>query len=129
MTYSDQALEIVQGTRDGNDLAPEHLKLVELCVNGWLSEAGEVAFAELYANVTKPKGYTRPWLHGIEHLTKDHAGFVYWKGRAVEHYSFYGDDAFEHEKAAAEEIARRCRILEARSEPISTSSVVWRWEE
>ena len=66
MPAIDDALEILRATRDGEDLAPEHLKLVEIAVNGWLSEAGEIAFAELLANVRG--GYVRPWLHGVEHL-------------------------------------------------------------
>ena len=80
----DMAIEILRKTNDGNDLAPEHLKLVEVAANGWLSEAGEVAFHELHRDVEN--GYKKPWLHGIEHLTRDHEGYVYWKGRRVEHY-------------------------------------------
>src|SRR5947209_17655079 len=57
----DKALEIIRATHDGNDLSPPHLKLVELAVNGFLTEQGKLAFEELYRNATKPGGYTIPW--------------------------------------------------------------------
>jgi hypothetical protein len=124
----DKALEIIRVTHDGDDLSPPHLKLVELAVNGLLNEAGELAFEELYQNATKPIGYTVPWFHGIEHLTRDHQGYVRWKGLQVEHYDSpwcYSDQARE----AAEEAARRCQLLESRGEVPSTEKVIWRWPE
>ena len=121
----EKALFILEKTNDGTDLSPEHLKLVETAVNGWLSESGEVAFDELYKNV---KGrYKKPWFHGIEHLTIDYKGYVYWKGSEVEHYTLswaYSDEA----KKAAQELARRCRLLEARGVDVSTRTVVWDWK-
>jgi hypothetical protein len=80
----DKALEIIEVTHDGNDLSPPHLKLTELAVNGFLNEEGKLAFEELYRNATKPGGYTVPWFHDIEHLTRDHQGYVRWKGNRVE---------------------------------------------
>jgi len=38
------AIEILKATNDGDNLAPVDLKLVELAVNRYLNEAGEVAF-------------------------------------------------------------------------------------
>ena len=122
----DTAIEILQKTQDGNDLTPEHLSLVQSAVNGWLSEAGEVAFYELEQNVEN--GYKKPWLHGIEHLTRDHEGYVYWKGRHVEHYDAPWVCSQEG-KEQAEEVARRCSIIEARGETPTTLSVIWRWDE
>jgi hypothetical protein len=121
----DMAITILQKTNDGDDLAPEHLYLVQEAVNGHLSEQGEVAFYQLYESVLK--GYKKPWLHGIEHLTIDHAGRVYWKGKQVEHYDFpwaYSEAA----KSEAQEIARRCQILEGRGIDPDTTSVCWKWE-
>ena len=87
---------ILRATNDGNDLSGEDLWLVqEMCDHG-LNEAGEVAFYDLAARVER--GYVKPWLHGVEHLTKDHVGYVYWRGVRVEHYSY--EDA-EREAAAA----------------------------
>lgn len=119
------ALEIITATHDGDDLAPHHLKLVELAVNGFLSEQGEVAFNELVANVRA--GYQKPWFHGIEHLTIDHEGFVYWKDQQVEHYTprwAYSDDA----QRQALELERRCLHLEAVGEEVNGATALWDWE-
>lgn len=36
----DDYLAILRLSRDGDDLSPRHLKLLETCVNGFASEAG-----------------------------------------------------------------------------------------
>jgi len=120
----DQAIEILQKTNDGNDLAPEHLKLLEMTVNGLINEAGEIAFEELYQNVMK--GYKRPWFHGIEHLTRDHEGYVYWKDARVEHYSF---SDYEQEGRAAAELADICREIEARGGQVTSGNVMKVYDE
>jgi hypothetical protein len=120
----DMALYIIQNTHDGNDLAPEHLYMVQAACNGWLTEEGEVAFYELYASVMK--GYVKPWYHGIEHMTKDHEGYIYWKGVEVEHYSF---DDYEKADAAAKELAGRCRFLESKGIEPTCRRVIWEWKD
>lgn len=124
MNTTERAIYILSNTNDGDDLAPEHLYLVQCAVNGALSAVGKEQFNALYLNVKS--GYSRPWLHGIKNLTKDNEGYVYWKGTQVEHYSF--SDA-ERERESAKEIARRCSILEDRGDAISVNSVVWNWED
>lgn len=125
-TIFPAALEILQATNDGDNLDPQHLKLVELAVNGLLNEAGKAAFAELLANVRS--GYTKPWFHGIEHLTRDHEGYVRWKGHAVEHYEPTYASTADAQKEAGE-IARRCRIIEARGQTPNTGNVIWSWPD
>lgn len=49
------------------------------------------------------------WFHGIEHLTQDGQGFINWKDRFVEHYSYHDK---EEEKKAAEQLATDCRKVE-----------------
>lgn len=127
MTACDKAVAILRATRDGEELSPGHLSLLQAAVNGWLSETGEVAFDALYAQV-ESGGYRAPWFHGIEHLSLDHEGYVYWKGREVEHYNMPW--AFEPEgRTSALELARRCRILEGRGETPTTNTAIWLWEE
>lgn len=119
------AIEIIAATHDGDDLAPHHLKLVEMAVNGFLNEQGEVAFYELVEQVRA--GYQKPWFHGIEHLTIDHEGFVYWKDKRVEHYTpgwAYSDKAREQ----AIELAERCKHLEAIGVEVSGATAIWDWE-
>jgi len=122
----DKACEILHKTRDGDDLSPPDLYLLQEMVNDRLNEAGKRAFEELYQNVLK--GYKPPWFHGIEHLTRDHVGYVLWKGKRVEHYDSpwaYSADA----KKNAEEVASRCRILESRGETPTTQNVIWTWPD
>ena len=122
----DKAIEIIQHTNDGDDLAPEHLKLVELAVNGYLNEKGVEAFQKLYENVEA--GYVRPYFHGIEHLMLDHEGFVYWKGQHVEHYNIpwaYSDEG----KAQALELAKRCQQIESEGREVNSRTAIWDWKE
>ena len=125
-TLADQAIEILQKTSDGDDLDPGHLKLLELAVNGRLNIAGKGAFAALLASVRS--GYVKPWFHGVEHVTRNHEGYVLWRGKPIEHFS--GDYAISDEAAIyVNELARRCAILEAQGVTPDTNHVVWRWND
>lgn len=120
------AIHILQKTNDGDDLAPEHLYLLQEAVNGHLGKKGEIDFSQLYNSVLK--GYKKPWLHGIEHLTIAHDGYVYWKDKQVEHYDFpwaYSEEA----RVQALEIERQCKVLETRGIEPTTISVVWDWKD
>ena len=121
----EKAEEILRSTSDGDNLSPEHLKLVEMAVNGFVNEAGEKAFLDLSEQCKA--GYKKPWFHGIENLTIDHIGYVYWKGHQVEHYDSPWRWSAEA-KAAAEELARRCRILEERGNSVNLQTAIWKWE-
>lgn len=127
MNTCEMACEIVKETRDGEDLAPEHLWLVENAVNGFLNETGTEKFKALHGEVISGK-YRKPWLHGIEHLTLDQEGYVYWKENQVEHYDF--PFAFtEKGKTAALELTQRCLHLEARKIEVNSSTAIWHWEK
>jgi len=126
MDTCEMGIEILQKTKDGNDLDPIHLKLVEMAVNGFLNENGMDAFRCLHEEVMK--GYRKPWFHGIEHLSLDHDGYVYWKGRKVEHYDF--PFAYSGEgKESASELAERCKRLEGLGVEVNVTNVIWKWEE
>ena len=79
MTNCEKAIEILQRTHDGDDLAPQHLRLVELAVNDMVTEVGQAAFEQLYTQIAG-NTYVQPWYHDIENLRKDHRGYV--TGRA-----------------------------------------------
>jgi hypothetical protein len=131
-TTSDKAIDILRATSDGDNLAPPDLKLVEMAVNHQLNEAGEAAFDELHRNAMKPEGYTKPWFCGIQHMTRDHTGHVYWKGIVVEHYDhdFWRTHNWKEQmKQDAEELARRCRLLERINQTPTVRTAVLRWEE
>ncbi len=88
-------------------------------------EEGEAAFYELVGNVRA--GYQKPWFHGIEHLTIDHEGFIYWKDQRVEHYTprwAYSEEAQQQALVLAE----RCKHLEAIGEEVNGTAAIWDWE-
>jgi len=125
MTNCEKAIEILQRTHDGDDLAPQHLRLVELAVNDMVTEVGQAAFDQLYTQITGGT-YVQPWYHDIENLRKDHRGYVYWKEIQVDHYSF---DKYEDAHEAALELADRCRTLEMLGLPVSTAHQAWWYDE
>ena len=127
----DRALDILRRTNDGNDLIPFDLWLLQEAVNGHLNDRGRQAFLELCGRVDA--GYCIGWLHGIEHLVMAPDGYVSWRGEVVEHYdqglrtSEDGQACPGGGRGQALEIARRCRILEERGEPVNSITVVWTW--
>lgn len=125
-SYADNAIEILQRTRDGEDLDPAHLKRVELAVNGFLHEQGRLAFDTLLAQARA--GYVKPWFRGAQHMTRNHEGHVLWKGNAVGHFSgayAHSDEA----KTYLAQLGRRCAAIEAQGAVPDTLSVVWRWPD
>ena len=124
-TYIDMSLEILQKTDDGDRLDPSDLYLLQTAVNGGLSEIGEVAFMDLHSRCSGGE-YKKPWFHDIEHMTRCHEGYVYWKGKQVEHYSFRN---YKEEGEAVEELAQRCLHLEKIDVKVSCSNAVWNWEK
>lgn len=116
--------EILQKTNDGDDLAPCHLKFLENGINGYLSEKGEVFLYQLHEQVMK--GYKKPWYHGIEHMTQDHEGYIYWKGKQVEHYSH---EHYEDADRDAKELAERCKLLEKNGLKVSSMNAIWNWKD
>ena len=121
----DKAIAILQATSDGDRLAPLDLKLVENAVNGFLNEEGIKVFNQLHETIAAGK-YKQPWFHGIEYMTIDHVGYIYWKGAVVEHYEppwAYSKEAKEN----AQELKRRCDILESKGIPLNITTVIWNW--
>jgi hypothetical protein len=123
----DMACDILQKTNDGDDLEPMHLKLIEDAVNGFLNEKGIEVLNELHKTVISGQ-YKKPPFHGMEHLTIDHAGYVYWNGHQVEHYELPGAYSEEAHEAAIE-LERRCEVLESRGIVPSVNSAIWNWPE
>lgn len=123
----EMAIAILQKTNDGDDLDPKELKLLENAVNGFLNDYGQKLFTELHQRVIAGT-YKKPFFHNIEHLTINHVGYVYWKGKMVEHYSLswaYSQDA----EKSARELARRCLYLEQIGIEVNSSNAVWLWEK
>lgn len=49
--FYDEAIFILQNTEDGNQLSQADLRLVELAVNGFLSDLGVEKFLELHRKI------------------------------------------------------------------------------
>jgi hypothetical protein len=123
----DKAIAILQATSDGDKLASIDLSLVESAVNGFLTTEGIKAFNKLHKTVAAGK-YKQPWFHGIENMTIEHVGYVYWKGAIIEHYEqpwAYSKEA----KKSAQELKRRCDILESKGILLNITTVIWNWVE
>lgn len=125
MSLIQLAIDILSHTHDGNDLDPNDLYLTQLAANEDLNELGEAALYDLHTRATSGK-YVKPWLFGIKHLTKDHEGYIYWKGEHVEHYNFRDAD---EERREAIELADRCRHLERIGVSVNNITAIWHWEK
>jgi len=124
----DKACAILKKTQDGDMLDPQELKIIELAVNGYLTQNGLDVFEKLYQRVVVDETYVKPYLHDIEHITRDHEGYIYYKGIHVEHYDrdyVYSEDA----KNELLELKRRCEVLESKGIEVSFVKVIWAWEE
>ena len=118
------AIEILQETNDGNDLGPQDLYFLQSAVNGLLTDAGIEEFRKLH-KIVKAGEYKMPWFHGVENLTIRESGYVYWRDKCVEHYSFpYSEDS----RVAAIDLGKRCEHLEKKGTEISISTVIFQWE-
>src|SRR6266536_6385587 len=116
----EQSIEILRHSRDGENLDPAHLSLVEAAVNNNLTECGVQAFHQLHADVVSAK-YIKPWLCGVEHVTRDLQGYVYWKGNRIEHFTYSAMDAAQL-KAITRRLAEKCRHIEALGLPVCGST-------
>jgi len=121
----EQSLEILDRTRDGNDLEPFHLSLVQAAVNNHLTARGVEAFQRLYDGVASGQ-YTKPWLAGVEHVTRDHQGYIYWKGSRIEHFTFSVMDA-DQLRQTTQRLAEKCRHIEALGLPVCGRSYFNDW--
>ncbi len=109
----DVVAEVLRHTSDGDDLSPRDLAILEAVVNsGGVDRLTDTARArwEHVVEAVRNGAYVQPSLHGVQHLTKDHDGYVRWREKVVEHYDFSDDEVGE--KAAAEYLSRCCLRLE-----------------
>jgi hypothetical protein len=124
----EDALLVLRNTSDGDDLDRSELAMVEAVANyGYsaLTAQGLQRWKRLVDAVASGT-YVRPWLHQQEHLSRDHQGYVYWRGARIEHYSFRHRS---EERAAAESLAQCCRLIERRGETVTSAMVSAVWDE
>jgi len=122
---SQKCSEILQQTQDGDLLTSEDLRLVEGMANNDLNPKGINAFLDLHQRVKN--GYVKPYFLGVEYLTRDSEGFVYWKNQKVDHYDhdyFCSGWYMEQMQMDAELLARRCQYMEKHDIPINTANQI-----
>jgi hypothetical protein len=56
-------------------------------------------------------------------ITRLHGGYIAWRGRSVEHFSFPDNEKFE---AAAIRLAEHCEMLEAKGFPVTPRTCMFR---
>lgn len=131
MTTNEKALEILSKTSDGNKLAPRDLYLLQEAVNGNLSELGMQAFDKLHEQVNAGT-YDRAkvYYYDVEHMIKDGQGYIYYKGKHVEHFSYRNTQADRaREKADLLALKARCELLEKKGIEVDAATAVWEVEK
>lgn len=114
-----KAIAILGMTEDGARLTPEHMAIVDIAAQGQLTEKGLMELDALLESVKSGAYEQAGWLSclcGIPGLRQDAAGYVYWKGSRVEHYSHKDREA---KCRAAQALAQKCLSLERRGIPVS----------
>jgi|APSaa5957512535_1039671.scaffolds.fasta_scaffold00325_80 hypothetical protein len=119
-SIGDQVTEILHNTNDGDDLSPSHLHLLQIAMNGGISEAGEVELQKVYKEV-KDGNYEPDAFYGIKGMSQDHEGYILWHGKQIEHYSF--DDPHE-EKESAEILHANILDLEKQNKEITSGNIL-----
>lgn len=117
---TDLCCEILMHTHDGDELAPEDLSLLQWGANGQLNDKGIEALQKLHAQVMAGE-YQKPYHLGVEFMTYDHEGYVYFKGHEVEHYSQSWAYSLEA-KASLQRLQQVCLFLEQQGEKIGPYS-------
>ena len=126
MTILDTVIEILSRTSDGELLTPPDLALTQYAANDGLTEAGEVRLAQLHADVLSGEYFKQAkWFRGVEHMTQNHEGYVFWKGKRVEHYSYRDDkDSRDRELASLQRLAESCKHVESLGLPVTSRNAL-----
>jgi hypothetical protein len=122
----DRVLAILHATNDGNDLAPRDLSLTELAVNQNLSEKGAAAFDKLYSDVCVQRCYdaSKVWFLDLDNVTRDHAGYIRWRGVPVEHFTF---SSGEKTRKETERLQSACQTMERFGLEVPSAAVYLLW--
>jgi hypothetical protein len=119
----EDVCELLSLTNDGNKLAPKHLSLVQLVVNGDASDYGITEFYKILNQAREGKyDAAKVWFHNIENMTTDSIGYVYYKGIHIDHFSYRDRRA---EKIKVIQLAERCKALEAKGIEVSCGNAIF----
>ena len=121
----EKGYEILARAENGYDLDPDDYRLANFASIDCLKETGIEKFNELYRRVVAGE-YAPKWLRGVENMTRDQEGYIYYKDVHVEHYnrSYMPSQSAKRELI---ELRSRCEFLERNDIPVSCVNVVWAW--
>ena len=126
LSNQQKCLAILEQDPDGESLAPGHVGFVVYAMQNSLDAAQQKTLDELYRQVIN-ETYVLPWHLGVEHMTMDSDGTMFFKGRVVEYYN--RNLAFTlGARADLVRLQQTCLFLEARGEALGTfSSFLCSW--
>ena len=120
----EKAQAVLQATKNGGKLAAQHHRLVELADHGVpLSPYQQKELDGIYVKLPE---YTPPFVHGVEHMTIDQEGVLYYKGVAVD----YGALAWTTTLGGRADVLRvqdQCRYLEAQGIRPTVQEIFFNW--
>ena len=123
MNTQKKVIAILAATFDGDDLHQHQVALCRAALNDAPDDAAATAVDVLHHQLANGKFIGRHnWFHGVRHLVKDSHGYIHWRDRIVEHYSF--GDRSDEERAAALELGNACQMLEAKDLPVNGRTVI-----
>jgi hypothetical protein len=105
------AQEVLRITRNGGALTGADFQFVSDLTEGRALPDSQARLAAIHGALVKRTYQSSRWFHGEVGLFKDSQGYVYWRGRQVEHFSF-GEDK-DREREAALRLSQTCQALEA----------------
>lgn len=123
MNTQEKVIAILAATHDGDDLYQHQVTVCRAALNDAPNPDTDAAVEALHQLIDKGDFQGRHnWFHGVRHLVKDSHGYIHWRDRIVEHYSF--GDRSDEERAAALELGNTCQMLEAKDLPVNSRTVI-----
>ena len=120
---NNEVYEIMSLTNNGRDLDFQNLKRLNVYFDGYKTEfpkEEEVHYAELLGKARNGV-FNTPWFHGVENMTMDSQGYIYWRGNHIDHYSF--DDLLA-ERESLLDLEKQCLILESKGFDVDARNVL-----
>ena len=119
---STVAISILEHSNDGDDLVGSDLKLVEHAVNGHLNGRGQVVLVQMNLKLKNGQYEFKPAFCGVEFLTRNTEGFVFWRDKQIEHYDHdhWCEKGWREDmQKDAEKLGKTCLYLEEHNIPVN----------
>jgi len=116
MTNKEKVIRILELTENGINLSLSQFQMLEFISKNakTLDLKQQQDFDELYQKVLN-NDY-KEFFHGIENVTQNSEGYVYWKGVPIDEFYHINKNK---EKKSAQDLARRCNQIESKGKKVS----------